>query len=658
MHLETPLREANSPNVGPAGLLDRAIEWLENRSSYLAFGLCVLACIQQAQWVVWDHSQLFGDDVNLIRMSACMAEALESGPQIQDWMRCPEDVVYPPLIPAIAASLFALGADRNVGTAVLSLTPWHGILVWGLFRLGRTMAENGTRTGAGFTNRTEFSGAMGAQDWGRVGSRIGLMAAAWAPMASTSLHLRGAFFTEVPLMALTVCAVAALTESDNFRRFGPSVWFGICMGLGLLSKWTFAFAMGPTAVIAFATGIFALHKRKGILSWLSAAAWCWGIIALAMWGAMGELHSWWQFQAGLGLCVLFCLTGVWWLGWPTAGTARLQGMAVAGGLCLLLAGPWYLDNLSRLRSFLSSNLDMGYAGDPIGPMESWAFYPATLLESALGPTSLGLACVGLLTAAWRNPGGRWSLIAALSGFLALWWSPYRSARYIALILGLFVAWMATGLRLPLGGIGRRWGARFWPLVVVLGVFAQLSWLLPAGGVRTTLERLQGGDERHIAGNEVRGVETARRVLAEPRWGVRLIGMPPSPHENLAATQVVEMASRLGEGPGRVVGIVEGGPGSCLACLQGELDLKLGLGAVEVLPFQRWTREDIVTERLLSLQRSGKRVGMVLLETQPGELDGQRNGARAAGLVEVTKGEGDGPRGIRLSTSLWKVEAEQ
>jgi hypothetical protein len=647
MHAATPPGAPETRGTGVGVRLSSAVGWLEKRATWIAFGLCILASAQQAQWVLWDHSQLFGDDVNLIRMAACMAEALEKGPQFDDWISCPEDVVYPPLIPTIAAGLYALGAERSVGTAVLSLTPWHGLLAWGLFRLGRSMGRGGRGENGGRARGTEELAGPPGRDWGRLGTGMGLVAAAWAPMASTSLHLRGAFFTEVPLMALTVGAVAALAESDNFRRLGPSAWFGVCLGLGLLSKWTYAFAMGPTAMFAFATGIYSLNTCGRLMGCVSAGAWCLGVLSLGMWAAQGDIQSWWRFQAGLGGSVLVGLVSLWRCGWPREGVQRLVGMGLAGGLTLGLAGPWYLANIGRLRSFLSANLDGEFAGDPMGPLETWAFYPATLLESALGPISLGLAAVGVLTWAWRNPAGRWSLIAGLAGFILLWWAPYRSSRYIAVILGLFVAWMAAGLR-PRWA----WHAKIWPLAVLLGIFAQVSWLLPGGSLRAGLQALEGGEERHIAGNEVRGVETARRILSEPRWGVRLLGMPPSPRENLAALQVVEAATRLGDGPGRVVGIVESGPGSCLACLQGELDLRMGLGSVEVLPFQRWTREDIVTERLISLQRTGKRVGIILLESQPGELDAQRNGARAAGLTEVAQGEGDGPRGSRLRTSLW------
>lgn len=184
---------------------------------------------------------------------------------------------------------------------------------------------------------------------------------------------RGTFYTEVAISAFMAATMAAYAAGDGFRKIGPAICLGFALGLGLLAKWTFAFFVAPA---------------------LTAAA-------------------------------------VYHL---VRGPRRLRvaaGLVLASTIAIAIAGPWYWLEHRRIAQFLTSNVAGVFDGDPLGPAESWPWYPAAIL-TALGLGISGLAVIGVADSVRRREAFSFlSALAFLSGLFLLTLAPYRSLRYLA-----------------------------------------------------------------------------------------------------------------------------------------------------------------------------------------------------------------------------------
>ena len=67
------------------------------------------------------------------------------------------------------------------------------------------------------------------------------LAAATALLLPSVLEQASLHMLDLPLTAMVALAFAALLYSDDFRRPGASILCGLCLGMGMLTKWTFAF---------------------------------------------------------------------------------------------------------------------------------------------------------------------------------------------------------------------------------------------------------------------------------------------------------------------------------------------------------------------------------------------------------------------------------
>ena len=188
----------------------------------LAVPLIVLAVImgQHFAWLEFHTAvETWDDDAGLFRLAMCLQASAGGtiGP-------CAVGAPYPPFVPWLTSQFFADAGAADLRLALFSLWPFLLLLCVALYQ--------GLRRA--------------------VSPMAGLAAMALGPSIVWSLHIRGKYYTEVPLAALCVAAVVALSSSDNFRRRIPSVLFGLCLGLGLLTKWSFAFFMGPASALAVA----------------------------------------------------------------------------------------------------------------------------------------------------------------------------------------------------------------------------------------------------------------------------------------------------------------------------------------------------------------------------------------------------------------------
>lgn len=233
-----------------------------------------------ASWVHLDGSWPHDDDFALYQQAVCIAERLPSTPGLAT-TSCAPGTPYPPLVPLVAALFFLVAGGPSLEAALQTQSLWTALLA-------------------------------ASVAWMLGGGARGALAALIAPALLFLAGIRNSFYTEAAMAALGALALAGVVRSEG--RPLPAAVAGLAAGLGLLSKWSFAFFLGPPMLLAFGA---ALVRRR----WAAAAA-------------------------------------------------MLAGAAIAA--------PWYATMGPKLRSFLEANLAGDYSGDRMALGETWPYYPAVL----------------------------------------------------------------------------------------------------------------------------------------------------------------------------------------------------------------------------------------------------------------------------------------
>lgn len=483
--------------------------------AWAAAALILMALLQQSMWLS-DASavETWDDDAGLYRLATCLEDQIRGGSTA-----CFVGAPYPPLIPAVAALHFVITGARGLDMALLSLWPWTVVLGWALWI--------GVRKAAG--------------DW------AGLAAVALGPVVVWSLHIRGKFYTEVPLAAIALACVVAWVHSEGFTKRRPSLLLGLFLGLGLLAKWSFAFFLGPAMALAWAIGMSAPVRDKRA-RWLMGAA-VLGCVGLLAAGATGRL------MGGLipGICVAIGAgAGAGFLAkrrpamLGADAPVRWANLALSTGMILLIAGPWYLAHLGQLQAFLADNMAQKFHGDPIGALEGAGFYPAVLLTRVMGTPLAILLLLGVGLSMGKNHPrlSRWCVVGLVAGTLILGVLPYRSGRYLVAGLGLVTPVVVIGLaRLPrVGKVGSI-------VLLVCGIAHQLSWIpLGSGAIHVPHHwPIFTLPEQDLFGNSRQGIDQASADLLEPRWRFLPVASPPVDRP-VAARELVSAAEAAAPGP--------------------------------------------------------------------------------------------------------------
>ncbi len=182
------------------------------------------------------------------------------------------------------------------------------------------------------------------------------------------------------LSAWVAAALAALLRSEGFSRRRYSILFGGLCGLGLLTKWLFvAFMLPPWIYVCFLNRVWAEPRRR-----LNAA--------------------------------------------------------IAGTLCVAVAAPWYVPNLSRLIRFMAQNARVGeLEGEPaVLSFQSFIYY-LRLLEGYQLFAPMFLLLLISLPCAWkrRQQGGLCLLGTTITGaWLILTMIRTKDPRFTMPLLGL------------------------------------------------------------------------------------------------------------------------------------------------------------------------------------------------------------------------------
>jgi 4-amino-4-deoxy-L-arabinose transferase-like glycosyltransferase len=220
--------------------------------------------------------------------------------------------------------------------------------------------------------------------------RTGVMAAFLVGMYPILYGLSRHYLLDIPLVAMVTLAICCLVYSEDFRRPVPSALFGVSLGLGMLTKWTFAIFISAPFLISLIVMLTRYSPNRLRNGWLSVLLGC------------------------------------------------------------LIAGPWYLCQLANLQSFL--NIGRVYAaleGDPsVTLWKAWTYYADALINHQIFLPFAALFVVGLvlLLARCRPDRSLWVLLAWLvvpylvfSGFVnkdVRYVLPYLPAVALITALGL------------------------------------------------------------------------------------------------------------------------------------------------------------------------------------------------------------------------------
>ncbi len=458
--------------------------------------VAVVVSLLQLLWVSMDHPGTLSDDRNIFRAAACLDASWGSD---QSSMGCFSLSPYPPLLPTWTALHFA-AFGTSLQMAVASLWPAWLLLALAAF---------------GFVRR-------------HAGVLAGVTAAALATMLASLSQLRGFYFSEIPLAALALGALACWDASDGLRRKLPAAGLAVCLGLGLMSKWSFGFFLGPPMLLALVVVMLRTLKRRPMGAGASVAA------VVAAGTVAAGLGGWLYSGAFIGIAILGALAFVLAalaLQAPHLlaehGRERLIG---AGILVLgvgLIAGPWYLGNAGAMQEFLSSNLEFDYDGELMPLAETWSYYPL-VTWFRLPTLLLPLFLLGLGRALW--PGGRpvggWAWLVLLSGLVILAVLPYRCDRYI---VPAFPA-LAVPAVLALSG-WRRVMRVVCGLVLLWTASYHIGWLFTPGGRDVPLPLpafMDAASPFGFPGNDRAGLELCSTQLRERPWNFQLVSNYPRP----------------------------------------------------------------------------------------------------------------------------------
>jgi hypothetical protein len=475
-----------------------------------------LVCFNHIAWLnLHTALETWDDDAGLFKLSMClMDKAAGQGTP------CSVGAPYPPLVPWISSLLYGFKGGASLALALASLLPFLVLLCVALF--------------------------VGLQR--AVSPMAGLAAMAIGPVMVWSLHIRGKYYTEIPLAALVVAAVVALAASDTLRRRWPSLGLGVCLGLGLMTKWSFAFFLGPVAAVALALATFRAFtsSRQGTISAVVVLA----VPALVLAGAADWIPYgitagfWIGISLGVVLGILTRLRPA--LFEPGARTTLVNvGLVVL--LTVFIAGPWYWHYLPTMREFLAANLAQKFHGDPVSGLAGWPFYPAILFTRMMSTPMVVLSLIGgvLALRSGAPPLIRWTAAALVSGVLILGILPYRSGRYLIAgtgLLAILSLWpLARSARLA------RW---LLPAAFGLGMVHQLSWVpLASGGARLPHHwPIFTLPEADLMGNTQRGITAAYRDLMNPRWRFLPVANPPIQGPALSAWAAARVHQDAGQRP--------------------------------------------------------------------------------------------------------------
>jgi 4-amino-4-deoxy-L-arabinose transferase-like glycosyltransferase len=242
------------------------------------------------------------------------------------------------------------------------------------------------------------------QRWG--GRRLGLVSTvllAFFPMFYTmSRH----FYLEFAMTAMLALTVYLLLATDGFRRRGTSLLFGLSLGLGLLTKRTFAvFILLPVIVAILNAGLLPAAwqrlKQRPRIHWKNALVALFGGLAVAALWYLPNREAVRELILGDALFLL------WWglaglaIYFATLPLAPLANALAAAFLAAGLASTWYLariEFMQRMALFAYGINDPRGRALRLDSLDTYLYYMRKLGNEHLSTVVLAVMAIVLAAA--------------------------------------------------------------------------------------------------------------------------------------------------------------------------------------------------------------------------------------------------------------------
>lgn len=274
---------------------------------------------------------------------------------------------YPPLVHNIGLLFQELfGFTRNV--AVASNIVWILMLIFSAYGLGK-----------GYFNRL-----------------TGMLAAIIVASSPMLIGQFREFQIDMPLTAIFALSFYLLNRTQKFTSRKYSLLFGLSVGLGMMTKWTFAFYILPPILFFIIAGLVENKKE-------------WKRVAV--------------------------------------------NILIAGASAMIICGAWYLRNISALRNDFSQNgvKQAQVEGDPYGinlPAFSW--YLKRLVGNYLFLPLSSIFMIGslftIISRKWRTAGITLFLLIFIY-YLIFSWLPNKDTRYIMPMISLIAILAASAINI-------------------------------------------------------------------------------------------------------------------------------------------------------------------------------------------------------------------
>jgi 4-amino-4-deoxy-L-arabinose transferase-like glycosyltransferase len=299
--------------------------WISHLGPWLLVGgLVLFHAVNNWLWLVENVTSTGWDKPRHLAHSLSYTQML-SPPTVRSLFTVmTADPIRPPLFPASAAPFYWL-FGRSADAAVMVNIIYMAIVLAATYGLGRR--------------------------WG--GRRQGMVSVVLLAAFPMFYSMSRFFYLEFALTAMVALTVYLLSAADGFERQWVSLLFGLCLGLGLLTKRTFAlFAVGPVIAVILSSGLLPAAwqrlKRRPHLYWRNLLFASTGGLALA---------AFWYFpnrEAVQTLVLGDTLFLLWWglaaaaIYFAILPSAPLSNALAAFFLAAGLASTWYLGRIEFL----------------------------------------------------------------------------------------------------------------------------------------------------------------------------------------------------------------------------------------------------------------------------------------------------------------------
>jgi 4-amino-4-deoxy-L-arabinose transferase-like glycosyltransferase len=292
---------------------------------------------------------------------------------------------YPPLVHLTAAVFYKLfGVTMDV--AAMSTSLYLVVLLLAVYGLGERLA----------------------------GPWVGLLSAFVVSMFPIIFSMSRYLYVDLALTAMVALNVCLLLRADRFRHKGYSLLYGLSLGLGLLTKWTFvAFTAAPLLAILTSPGLIGDALRA-----LHPAAWNGRRLLISALLGLGLTALWFvpNVAATAALPLGYALVPLSWLIWTVtwafvlAPAHRGTNLLAALGLGLSVASAWYLTKINFVGTFW-----LNAYGKSTGRSWGFAQYLDFLYREQLSPFFASVFLVAIAVLVWH----RWRRIRSWRKVLAL-----------------------------------------------------------------------------------------------------------------------------------------------------------------------------------------------------------------------------------------------